>query len=323
MTVVYLSEPFPPAPVALDPLEPTIFHEPWWLDIATYGQCRFAEVAEHGQVVGRIPYFMRRKAGLSFSNMPMLTHFLGPAIYDGKGKANNRILKRMEIASELIAKLPPMALFQQKCHRDTTDVVAFQASGFRASVQFTHEIAPQSTDLVWKNMRDKGRNGIRLAREKVSTTESEPEEFVRLYADNIAVRGKTNYLDMQQTVKLLEACVERERGKFFAARGHDGKLICSIFCVWDGSAYYYLMSTRAPDAQRGVASLLIWDAITDAMERGLTFDFDGVASEGAARMAANFTSVISPRYVVTRENLPVKLWRCAESLVKPPNYFCD
>ena len=77
------------------------------------------------------------------------------------------MLKQIDITHALIQQLPKMSLFQQKCHRDVSDVIAFQANGFRSTVQFTHEIAPQPVDTVWKNMRDKGRNGIRLAQEKV------------------------------------------------------------------------------------------------------------------------------------------------------------
>ena len=80
MTVIYLADSCQAAaPSVVNPLEPTIFHESWWLDITTYGQFQMVEVAENGQVVGRMPYVLRRKAGLAFSNMPMLTHFLGPA----------------------------------------------------------------------------------------------------------------------------------------------------------------------------------------------------------------------------------------------------
>ena len=127
---------------------------------------------------------------------------------------------------------------------------------------------------------------------------------------------------MQQTKKLVEAAVYRDRGKCFAARDANGQLICAIFCVWDATTMYYLMSTRTPDAQRGVANLLTWEAIKEAMKRGLTFDFDGVASEGGARMALNFTSVVTPRYVVTRETVAVRMARCVQSMIREPDYFC-
>ena len=311
------------ASVSVDTLEPTIFHEPWWLEIATGGQC---EVVDHGRVVGRMPYFPRRKNRLAVSTMPMLTHSLGPAIDEGMGKPSNRTFKRMEIATALIHKLPPLALFEQACHRNITEVLAFQANGFRASVQFTHEISLQSRDAVWKKMREKVRNSIELASHEATVNDDmDPGEFVSFCASAAPRRKGSKSLNAGQMLKLVEACVARGRGKVFAARGNDGSVICSSFCVWDNQTYYHLISTPAPEAQQGVSRLLMWEAITDAKRRGLTFDFNDVASDANAGSGGSFAAEPSPRYVVTRESFPVKLWRCAGSAAKLPNYVarCD
>ncbi len=308
--------------VRINPLEPTIFHEPWWLDVATGGRWDVVEAVDNGRVVGRMPFVTRHKLGFSIGEMPRFTHFLGPAVDEGNGKSGTQLLKRLDITHELISKLPDTILFYVKCHRGVTDTIPFISNGFRASVQFTHEIAPQPADLVWKNMRDKGRNNIRHAREVVTVdSKVDPDEFIANYRDNLAVKGKQNWMDETTWRQLIGACIERGRGAIYGAREADGKLACAMFTIWDNSSYYYFNSTRRAEAHRGAINLLLWEGIQDAMARGCTFDFDGAPNEGSFRLATNFTADISPRYIAIREGSPMRLYRAVKSIWCAPNYF--
>lgn len=307
-----------------DRLEPTIFHERWWLDIATDGKCQFVEVVDNLRVIARLPYLAKRQHGFTLVHMPPLTHFLGPAIDDGGGKDNKRFLRRLDVARELIERLPPSSSCYIKCHRGATDILAFQNQGFRSAVQFTHEVHPQPVDAVWKGMRDKGRNGIRVARNFLNVDyDLTAMDFISFYNSNLESVGERNSLDMRVVGSLIEAALSKKRGALFGARDKAGHLTALIFCVWDGSSYYYLMATRTTTAHRGSISLLLWEAISDAMRRGLIFDFDGIINEGGARLAANFTPTVSPRYIATRESKAMRFWRAFQALRQEPNYFCQ
>ena len=306
-----------------EPLEPTIFHERWWLDIATDGRCKYSEVVEKGKVVGRLPYVLKKNNKFSIIDMPPLTHFLGPATVDGKAKENTRFLRRLDITRALIEQLPKVSSTYIKCHRGVSDILAFQNQGFRSSVQFTHEILPQSADDVWAGMRDKGRNGIRIARNSLTVCRDlTSKEFIHLYRRNLESLGNKNYLDMRLVVGIIEATLIRSRGMLLGARNAAGELVAAIFCVWDRGSYYYLMSTRTIDAHRGATSLLLWEAISDAMQKGILFDFDGIVDEGGARLAANFSGTVAPRYIGTRETRGMHLLRGFQSIRQLPNFFC-
>src|SRR4030088_134044 len=103
-----------------DLLAPTIFHESWWLDVATDHRYSVAEVSSGGKLVGKFPYLLIRRKGLSHIVMPTLTHFLGPALVEGEGSANTRFLRKFNITRELIAKLPPAIAYEIKCHAGVT-----------------------------------------------------------------------------------------------------------------------------------------------------------------------------------------------------------
>jgi hypothetical protein len=311
--------------LSIDPLSPTIFHEPWWLDIATQGRYEVAEVVENGKVVGRMPYYYIEKKIplLSVIGLPPLTHFLGPAIIDSCGKANTRFSHRLNITRELIRKVPRPSYFYIKCHRDITDVVAFQGAGFRTGVQFTHEVSLQSPDDVWANMRDKTRNLVRTARKEcVVSTGKDPDMFMYFYDESIRrSKGVANHLNIKVHVNLIRACLDRSRGRIYEARNDQGELVSAIFCAWDATSSYFLMSCRDPSAHGGITCLLIWEAISDALNNNLIFDFDGFVSEAAVRTANNFTSHITPRYTATYESPAASIIRTVRSAVKKDNCF--
>jgi hypothetical protein len=297
----------PPSPVVVpaaktitepDLLAPTIFHESWWLDVATDHRYSIAEVSAGGKVVGKLPYLLTKRKGLSHIIMPTLTHFLGPAVVEGEGSANTRFLRRLSITRELIAKLPAAISYEIKCHAGVLDVIAFQAENFQTMVQFTHEVHPLPEPELWKRMRDKTRNVIRRAQEQYEVVPlDDPGAFIDFYAHNLQQKS---YLDLSVCGKIIESCLTRQRGRILAARSRNGDLVAANFCAWDARSSYYLMSTRANNAGNGAGSLLVWKAILDATSRELMFDMDGLASEGGILFFAGFGAEVRPRYVAER-----------------------
>ena len=282
----------------LDLLAPTIFHESWWLDVATDHSYSVAEVHSGGKVVGRLPYQLCRRKGLSHIIMPTLTHFLGPAVLEGEGSANTRFLRKFNLTRELIAQLPRAISYEIKCHAGVTDVIAFQAENFNTTVQFTHEVHPLPEQELWKRMRDKTRNVIRRAQEQYEVVSlSDTRAFIEFYARNLQQKS---YLDLSVCARIIQSCLARERGRILAARSRKGDLVAANFCAWDTKSAYYLMSTRASNAGNGAGSLLLWKAILDAAGRNLVFDMDGLASEGGILFFAGFGAEVRPRYVAER-----------------------
>lgn len=63
------------------PVSPTIFHEPWWLQIASRGECREVIVESGSRLAGRLPFVVRRRMrSFDVVGIPDLTHCLGPAL---------------------------------------------------------------------------------------------------------------------------------------------------------------------------------------------------------------------------------------------------
>jgi hypothetical protein len=283
---------------------PTIFHEPWWLDITTAGRFKVAQVHHGGRVIGSLPYFPSHHRGFRVSVMPPLTHLLGPAIDEGKGSSNTRWLRRLDIAGELIGQMPAFDLFSQICHPGITDVLGFQGSGFDGCVQFSAEVRPAEEAALWRGMRDKTRNVVRRAQERCRLRlVSDPHEFVHFYRRNLETGGERSYFDLGLIPSLLEAGTARDRAQILALDDGAGKCVAAAFYVWDQRRLWYLLSSRdLAAADNGAVSWLIWEGMREAARRGLVFDFDGIFSMGSARFFSGFGATIEPRYVIRRQS---------------------
>ncbi len=306
----------------VNPLEPTAFHESWWLDIATGGRYEVAEVSSGGKTLGKLPYAVSKRFGIRFIEMPMLTHFLGPGLAEVEGSANNRFLTKLAVTRELIEKLPAVSLTTMKMHYGITDAVAFQEQGFRTSVQFTHEIDPLPVDLLWANLRNKMRNVIRKAQERLHIRDlDDPGEFMNFYLRNLAPRGERSFLDRRVCEGLLSAAIERKRGRIIAAYNDTNELLAANFYLWDQRSYYYLLTTRAVNSGNGANSLLVWEAIRDASLRSIVFDADGLNSVGSILFFAGLGGTLKARYIVSRANFRGSILSAMRDAVWGKNYF--
>ena len=310
-------------PKAAQPaLIPTVFHEDWWLDAATDGRYSVAEVQAGNKTVGRLPYLVRSRFGLKGIWTPPVTYFLGPGIDEGEGSPNNRFLKRMDITRELIAKLPKSSWECIRCHAGIKDMIAFQEQQFRTYVQFTHEIAPAPTELLWQQLRNKTRNVIRRAQEQLAIEQMvDPEEFIRAHKNNLAAEGEDDSLDMDACRRLLNSALARKQGRIVAARNAEGEITAANFCAWDNETSYYVLSTRSSEAGNGATSLLIWEAIQHAVSKGLIFDFAGLGTKGSVLLYSGFGASVSPRFVALRSSGFARLIADVRSLLTHEFYF--
>jgi hypothetical protein len=311
---------------SVNPLIPTVFHETWWLDTASEGSYGIAEVSDQGKVVGRLPYFLRRKFRFTHCTMPPLTYFLGPAVAplaDNEEDEDAKVLDCLAVTQELIRRLPRASQYTIKCHRSVSEVLAFQREGFDSFVQFTHEITPRPHEETWKQMLPKRRKAISGAQKHLSCVDiTDPSEFHRFNLSNMNERSLESSYDPEILFRLVRASLERQRGRVIAARDKDGKLAAAAFFVWDGGSCYFLMGTRRPGTYRGSLSLLVWEGIKHAAQLGLIFDMHGVSNDETMAFFTGFGATIAPRYIVKRKTHVLQLTKAIESIFHPLNCYC-
>jgi lipid II:glycine glycyltransferase (peptidoglycan interpeptide bridge formation enzyme) len=301
------SEPLIRAATDNQDLGRSIFQQSWWLDCATAGRWEEVTVKSGDRTVGWLPYLVSRRWGFAISNMPLLTHTLGPIVDAGNGRPNTRLLNRFTITSELLQQLPKLAHFRQVLAAGTPEALPYQAFGCHVRCQFTFISDCSDMEAAWKSMRDKTRNLIRRSQERSLVTEpGDPEEFLRFYAANCESRRQINRYHTPIAKKLLELCLRRDQGRIFLLRARGNERVqAGIFVVWDADSMYFLMSSRAADsADSGAISHLVWLGMNEAHRRGVKFDFDGVSSPGTFRFLSGFGGEVATRFAVEKFSWP-------------------
>lgn len=296
---------------AKSPAAPSIFHESWWLDIATGGNWSKARVMHGNQVLGEMPYYIARKGLWRVCTLPPLTRALGPAIAPmGLGPAHE-LRHRLHVTSQLVEQLPDCDNFFQIFDYHVQDALAFAVRGFSVSARYTFQIPSScATTEVWTRMDSKIRNSIRSAGKAVKVRPIDlPSEFLRFYEANLASRSRANAYGTSVMKALVHAFLDRRAGRLLGAYDSNDKLVGAIGLVWDSHTMYYLLTTRAKDSHSGTISLLLWTAIQEAIDRGLTFDFDGFAGASAFNFLNGFGGVLKQRLGVERSSTAYSLAR--------------
>jgi hypothetical protein len=282
-------------------IEKSIFHESWWLDLATNREWQSALVLSRGEVVGEMPYAISKKGIWRVCTQPPLTRSLGPIVKAGKKRTSHDWRDRHEVTEDLIAQLPRCARIHQILDWRVSEALAFTAWGFSVSVHFTIQISPDRTGTdVWEAMRPNTRNLIRRAAERMTVREiSDIDEFAAFYEGNLLRRRSENIYGGVMR-KLIEEAVRRKAGVLLGAYENDHSLTAAIALVWDNMTMYYLLSSRSGSAHGGAISLLLWFAMRIARKRNLVFDFDGIGSPGILKFLAGFGGTLAQRLEVER-----------------------
>ena len=291
----------------------SVFHEAWWLDLATDGNWRAATVRRGNEIVGEMPYALGRKGLWRTSQMPPLTRTLGPTLKPFAGDPAQAMLDRIHVTTQLIEQIPEVDSFYQIFDPRVEDALAFGLNGFTVSTRYTLQFAAErDVEQLWKGLNGKTRNLIRTGQKflKVAPIES-PAEFNRFYNANLAVHGRSNIYGTDVMQRLVSAFVERGAGYLLGAYDANGHLVAAIGVTCDRHAAYYLLSSRSTDAHSGAISVLIWAAIQDAMRRKLTFDFDGIPNANTFRFLSGFNPTLKSRLVVERQK---PLWSMAKAV---------
>lgn len=253
-------------------------------------------------MIARLPFVVKSTLGLTRIRMPAFTHVLGPEVPLHVGKPQTQFARRMSLVRELIDQMPQFDECKMVLN-SLPDGLAFQSRGFVVRVQYSFRIRPvRDPEHAWMAMNYRVRQNIRRAEEKFDIGVLEDvQNFVKFYDANLKARGRSDTLPLANFPKLFHAATRRGAAELLCARWPDGSPAAMIFTVWDASAAYYLLSTRARHSEdNGSICLLLWTAIQRASRRGLVFDFDGVSNDGTAKFYSQFGGYLHTRLIAYR-----------------------
>ncbi len=279
----------------------TIFHEDWWLDAAAPGRWREATAIRGGRVVGYLRFVERMMGNMRVCEMPPITRVLGPVVSPEGEKTESRVRFTHSVVQELLESVAGHDHVEMTLDPSCQDLAIFMASGCDVRVMPTLLLdCREPISTLWDGLRDKTRNVVRRARERLDVREvTDVDAFIAFYLGNLD--GEPSYFDVNIVRPLHAAAIARGQGRILAATDVHGVVHAAIFFVWDEDKLYYFLSTRdRAVADIGAVSLLIWAGIEIAHELGRVLDFDGVTTDSRFKFMAAFGGELASRYVVSR-----------------------
>lgn len=263
-----------------------IFHQEWWLTIASRQKFSSVDIEMGGKVVSRFPFVRKKSLGSYVIRMPKYTRTLGPYLSLPKSKTFRYEQNIRHVVEKTIAGLPKHHGVHFFLDPENDTSFAFRLAGFRVVQDFTFRIPPEKPlETVWQDCDQKTRNLIRTASRKLSVRQvGDVEPFIAL------ARREQPYShhDFPLLKALFMEAYRRDQAIALYAYDQDD-LVSAALLIWDDRTLYYWQSVRLHSSRvPGMNMLLIWKAIEQAKERNLTFDFDGFGSVRTAKMLASF-----------------------------------
>lgn len=283
-------------------MKPTLFHQPWWLDLVAPNAWNSAELLEGGNVVASMPYIFRRRFGLDFIEMPPLTQALGPIEPVYQGKYASRLARQKNIYEGLIAALPTYDLFRQSFHIGVTNWLPFHWRGFSQTTRYTYRLdLAQSQGTLWAGTQERVRTDIRKAEKKLKLREvTDPDSFLAVVAMTFQRQDMQIPYEVDMIRRLFDQAPLHVRMLAIAAEDLYGLVHGMALFIGDENCVYYLLGGADPRLRNsGAQSLLLWEGIRWAATFSQIFDFEGSMLEGVERFVRGFGAQQQPYFQVT------------------------
>jgi hypothetical protein len=313
-----VGESAPGGAAAENPWTHSIFQQHWWLDAVAPGSWGESKVEKDGEVVGALPYMVKRRYGLRVLSQPPLMSTLGPWLKPFEGKESRRAHVEKEVLGELIAQLPRFDLFHQQLPPAITNWLPFYWAGFSATTHYTYQLSGLSDhDAVWHGFNENARRQIRKAEKQLAVrTDLDLVTFFKINAETFERRGVPVPYPFDALSRLDRACDERRARRIFFAVDAKDQVVASVYLVWDRNAAYYLMAGFREGGSGGAASLLVWEALKFASTVVDTFDFQGSMIESIERFFRGFGAAQVPFFFVSNASRRMRVLREGQEIAR-------
>jgi hypothetical protein len=296
-----------------------LFQEPWWLDAVAPGAWQEVRVERGGQVVGRLPFVISSRRGMTFIEMPPVTQTLGPWIQPSEAKYANQLGDQKDVFSELIEKLPKHDVFRQSFAPEVQNWMPFYWAGFEQTTCYTYRINDLTDlDRVWAETRENVRTDIRKAEKSLLVCDDLGlPEILKLASMSYERAGRSWPYSAELMSRIDQAAAARQARRILFAKDAQGNVHGAIYLLNDERTTYYLMGGSNPEFKgSGANSLLLWHAIKDAAKVSRSFDFEGSMNENIERFFRAFGARQTPYFQVSRLNRKAKVLKGLQDVVR-------
>lgn len=293
-----------------------IFMMPWWMDAVCAGkQWDVILVENDGQIMGALPYLLRKRAWYKYIIMPQQTQIGGiwvtPEVTGDKWRT-------AEVCRQIKEQLDTMGLayYYQQYAPGSLCVEPMQGLGFRTRERVTYRVEDLSDlDALINSFSKNKKRQLQKALSLHAERTMDVEDFYKFHSR--CLEGRKRKCAYSREFLLVLERKARRRGlcEILSICNADGVPYAAAFLVWDKHFMYYLIPAYDPAfGDSGASALLALEAMKLAREKHVRFDFEGSTERGIANHYKQFGSVPTKYYSVEKYYKP--LFRIAVWLQK-------
>jgi hypothetical protein len=282
---------------------------PWWLDTVCHNGRWNACVVHNagGDVIGAMPYFVRRRFGLTFINTPPLTSYTDIWLHlPDDLKRERRYGSEQRIVGDLLSQLPKNALLTQfRLHPDYQNGLPMFWAGFRLNTYYTY-ILPDiaDRDLVWADFRHHLRSDIRKSGNRVRIV-SGNHDFAAAFGlhQSTLARQSLRPVHHEAAFRALDAQLQARqlRDIWFAEDPDTGQRHAAVYIMYQNdTAHFYMSGLEPSQKQSSALQFLIWHAISHCPPHIHRFDMEGSMDAGVEHALRAFGGIRTPYLHVSR-----------------------
>ncbi|MEQ6167995.1 GNAT family N-acetyltransferase [Ekhidna sp. MALMAid0563] len=285
-----------------------IFSQYWWLD-SVVGQEWDVALAEDkgGNVIGSMPFLLKKKYGFSVSGMPPLTQKIGPFIKYPEGqKYEAKLSHEKKVMDQLIDSLPRLDRFHQKWDFNYSNWLPFYWKGFSQSTRYTYVIdLSLSHESLFADYRGNIRREIKKANKHVAIDLDTPlKTLYEMHLKTFKRQGSKPAYSFQLLEQIDEKVREESERMIISACDDQHRVHTALYLLLDQKARcaYYLIGGGDPELRNsGATSLIMDEAIKQSRKKGMDlFDFEGSMIEPIEMFFRGFASRQKPYFEISK-----------------------
>ncbi|WP_052649344.1 hypothetical protein [Sanguibacteroides justesenii] len=285
-----------------------IFSQPWWMDavcIDGYWDVLLYEKAD--EILGALPYFVKKKIGLSYITQPPFTQNNGVIIkYPENQKYEKRLSHEKEVMTALIEQLEklPISFYRQQFNCNYTNWLPFYWKGYKQTTYYTYAykniLNIQEQDLLKSYSQDK-RKSVQSGKSKglYLSEDISVDDFYEFHKLCLIKLGKQISYSHELLVNMVNGAYERNMGKVFTVRDVEGSLVAVRFAVWDKYAGYGI-NTAICHTNRDGGPFVFHEVIKYISNFVNIFYLGGSMIESVEASYRRFGTVQVPYFVISK-----------------------
>jgi len=260
---------------------------------------RVLGVFRNGVLVGGVPIYERRVAGLVMTNPPVVAGYAGALVdlpeYERAGRA---ISESEQILEALVSGVRERFHYARFTHAPAlVDARPFQWAGWRVTPRYTYRIAPRDAEEMLASFEHNARKKIRRAEEAglVVLRVEKTAELVSAYAASYRRHHSPPPVPEAVLSALADRLLREGIAHAYVVRGTDGADHAFQIQIADPRASYAWIAGTAPEHMaEGGFSLMLWRILRDTSQANVVFDFMGANTPTIARFKRAFGGDLQP-----------------------------